>query len=118
QTAGKMQQSALIAAHPELAVGNLAERIKPVGETSKSEQAGAGLDRLSQALLQQFLERNAAYRKRFGFPYILAIKGMGPAQILADFDRRIMNDHKAEFQKALEQIGQIMRFRLEEKVRP
>ena len=78
---------ALVAAHPDLA-GKLA-LAKSLTADSTREQRGAGLDRLSAEELQRFAALNAAYRARFGFPFIMAVKGRSKMEILAAFERRL-----------------------------
>jgi 2-oxo-4-hydroxy-4-carboxy-5-ureidoimidazoline decarboxylase len=108
--ASEAEQLALIRGHPELA-GNAAIAGDLTAE-SRSEQGGAGLDRLTPAQFQQFHALNAAYRQKFGFPFILAVKGRNAAEILEFFAQRVDNDSDAERRTALEQIGKIAGFRL------
>ena len=103
---------ALIRAHPDLAT-----RAKLTMD-SFGEQTGAGLDRLTQAEFKRFTEFNEVYKARFGFPFILAVKGASKVQILAAFESRINNSADMEFETALTQIGRIFRFRLEDRVSP
>ena len=104
------RQRALIDAHPDLA-GRLA-LAKQLTEDSTREQGGAGLDRLTPAELAEFTALNDRYRARFGFPYILAVKGRDKADILANFKSRIDNSVEAEFDEALRQIERIALLRL------
>ena len=106
------RQRAVIAAHPDLA-GRLA-RARELTASSAGEQASAGLDRLSAEEVARFTALNDAYRARFGFPFIMAIKGRGKAEILAAFETRLARAPDAEFAEALRQIEQITRLRLEE----
>jgi 2-oxo-4-hydroxy-4-carboxy-5-ureidoimidazoline decarboxylase len=101
---------ALIRAHPELA-GRTAIAGE-MAEASKREQSGAGLDQCSPAEFAQFQRLNDAYNARFGFPFIIAVKGLSRADILAAFRRRLDNDPQTEFDTALEQIHRIAGFRL------
>jgi OHCU decarboxylase len=103
---------ALIEAHPDLA-GKLALANK-LTQDSTHEQAGAGLDRLSEGELARFTELNAAYRARFGFPFITAVKGRTKDEIAAEFARRLDNDAPKEFATALDQINRIAMFRIQE----
>lgn len=100
----------LLRAHPDLA-GKLALRGELTAE-STSEQAGAGLDQCSPEEFDAFQNLNAAYRERFGFPFILAVKGHDRAGILAAFRRRVSNDREAELREALDQVHRIARLRL------
>ncbi len=102
----------LIRAHPDLAT-----RAKLTAD-STNEQAGAGLDRLSSDDFARFSRFNEAYKTRFGFPFIFAVKGATKHQILAAFEERLGNSPEKEFETALAQILRIFRFRLEDRVSP
>jgi 2-oxo-4-hydroxy-4-carboxy-5-ureidoimidazoline decarboxylase len=104
------EQLALLRAHPDLA-GRAA-----LAPDSAREQAGAGLDSLTAEELAQFHELNARYVARFGFPFILAVKGAGKAAILAAFEQRIGGGVHEERMTALAQVMRIIRFRIEERV--
>jgi 2-oxo-4-hydroxy-4-carboxy-5-ureidoimidazoline decarboxylase len=104
------EQLALIRAHPELA-GKAAVALT---EASAAEQASAGLDRLTQAEFDRFHALNAAYREKFGFPFIICVRLTDKAGILAAMERRLGNDRDTEIATALEQIGEIVRLRLED----
>jgi len=105
------EQLALIRAHPELAgkpaVGG------GLTEASAVEQASAGLDRLNQAEFERFHALNAAYREKFGFPFIICVRLTDKAGILAAMERRLANDRDTEIAAALDEIGEIVRLRLE-----
>ena len=105
------EQLALIRAHPELA--GKAAVDGSLTRASAAEQAGAGLDRLTQAEFDRFHALNAAYRERFGFPFIICVRLTDKAGILAAMERRLANDRETEIATALEQIGEIVRLRLE-----
>lgn len=105
------EQLALIRAHPELA--GKAAVDGTLTDASAAEQASAGLDRLTQAEYDRFHALNAAYRKRFGFPFIICVRLTDRAGILAAMERRLGNDRDAEIAGALAQIGEIVRLRLE-----
>ena len=105
------EQLALIRAHPELA--GKAAVDGALTEASAAEQASAGLDRLTQAEFDRFHALNAAYRERFGFPFIICVRLTDKAGILAAMARRLGNDRDAEIAEALAQIGEIVRLRLE-----
>ena len=106
------QKRSLIMAHPDLA-GKLALAGTLTVE-STHEQAGAGLDRLSPDELAKFSSLNDAYRSRFGFPFIMAVKGKRKADILAAFERRLANDSETETEAALAEIDRIAALRLKE----
>lgn len=108
----KARQLQLINAHPDLA-GKAAVRGQ-LTTASGSEQAGAGIDACSEAQFQRFNQLNNAYRAKFGFPFIMAVKGSNREQILAAFEQRIHHSQEAEFDRALEEINKIALFRLSE----
>lgn len=109
--ASQRAQIDLICAHPDLA--GKAALAGDLTESSTSEQAGAGLDTLSAQEYEQFHELNNAYKSKFGFPFILAVKGHDKHSILKAFQKRLNNDADQEQIEALRQIGEIGRFRLE-----
>ncbi len=111
EAAGEAAQLALLRAHPDLA-GKLAVRGALTPE-STSEQAGAGLDRCSADEFEEFQRLNDAYKARFGFPFILAVKGHDRAGILEAFRRRAGNDPATEIREALDQVHRIARLRLQ-----
>jgi 2-oxo-4-hydroxy-4-carboxy-5-ureidoimidazoline decarboxylase len=104
--APRERKLALIRAHPELA-----SRTK-MADASVQEQAGAGLDQCSPAEFEAFQRLNAAYNARFGFPFIVAVKGLSRADILAAFEARLANDPETEFATAIREIHRIAGFRL------
>ena len=107
---GATRQMTLLRAHPDLA-GKLAVA-GALTDESRGEQAGAGLDQCSPTEFQRFQELNAAYTQRFGFPFILAVKGKSRAEILAAFEARINNAPATEFRTALDQVHRIAYLRL------
>ena len=110
--AGPDRQLALIRAHPDLA--GKAAVAGGLTEDSRNEQAGAGLDQCSEDEFARFRTLNEGYKEKFGFPFIVAVKGMGRAEILDSFAERLENDQDAEFDRALDEIARIARFRLGE----
>lgn len=109
--AGHDRQLALLRAHPELA-GKLAVRGELTVE-SRAEQASARLDQCSPDEFARFTALNAQYSAKFGFPFIIAVRGLQRADILAAFERRIGNDPPEEFRTALVQVHKIARLRLD-----
>jgi 2-oxo-4-hydroxy-4-carboxy-5-ureidoimidazoline decarboxylase len=104
--APQVMQLTLIRAHPELA-----SRAR-MADASVREQSGAGLDQCSPAEFEAFQRLNAAYDARFGFPFIVAVKGLTRADILRAFEARLANDPETEFATAIAQIHRIAGFRL------
>ncbi|HEY3623450.1 MAG TPA: allantoinase PuuE [Roseiarcus sp.] len=106
------QKCALIEAHPDLA-GKFAVAGTLTADSAR-EQASAGLDQLSGGEMHQFSELNDAYRTRFGFPFIMAVKGKNTADILSAFRDRLANDADAETTTALAEIDRIAALRLKD----
>ena len=106
-----MRTGSLIRAHPELAGKAAIDRT--LTDASTAEQASAGLDRLTQAEFDRFHALNAAYRDRFGFPFIICVRKTDKAGILAAMQTRLANDRATELAAALHEIGEIVRLRLE-----
>lgn len=100
----------VLRAHPDLA-GKLAAAKRLTAE-STSEQAGAGLDALTDAERATFTELNETYTDRFGFPFIIAVKGHSKDDILTAFRVRIGNDRATEFETACRQVERIALLRL------
>lgn len=109
--AGQAAQLALLRAHPDLA-GRLA-RGGGLTANSAAEQAGLGLDRLSDAEFDWFDRHNAAYRDRFGFPFIIAVKARTRDSIKDALETRLTNDVGTEIRTALGEVAKIAKFRLE-----
>ncbi len=105
---------ALIRAHPDLA-GRLA-LAKAVTADSNREQASAGLDRLTAEDIARFTALNDAYKAKFAFPFIMAVKGRSSDDILAAFQRRLEHDARTEFETALAEIARIVLSRLEDRM--
>jgi 2-oxo-4-hydroxy-4-carboxy-5-ureidoimidazoline decarboxylase len=111
QRAQEDERLALLRAHPELA-GKAAVRGE-LTEESANEQARAGLAHCSPEEFAQLTELNARYNNRFGFPFILAVKGYDRAGIIREFAARIKNGRDDEIEACVAQIGRITRFRLD-----
>nr|WP_245363109.1 2-oxo-4-hydroxy-4-carboxy-5-ureidoimidazoline decarboxylase [Neorhizobium galegae] len=109
--ASREERLGVLRAHPDLA-GKLAIAGE-LTEDSKKEQAGAGLDRLSAAEHARFTELNTAYTEKFGFPFIIAVKGLTKDDILAAFEKRIHNSIDEEFDTATVQVEKIALLRLQ-----
>jgi 2-oxo-4-hydroxy-4-carboxy-5-ureidoimidazoline decarboxylase len=109
--AGRSAQQALIRAHPDLGA-----KLEALGRASQGEQASAGLDQLDPARRDQLAELNAAYRVKFGFPFIFAVKGADHAAVLAAFEARLPNDLETEFATALREVEKIVANRLDDRV--
>jgi 2-oxo-4-hydroxy-4-carboxy-5-ureidoimidazoline decarboxylase len=101
----------LLNAHPELAGKEARERA--MTQDSTVEQGSAGLDRLSADDFARFDRLNAAYREKFGFPFIIAVRGRTKPEIVAAFERRLENEPGTELDAALNEIAAITWMRME-----
>jgi 2-oxo-4-hydroxy-4-carboxy-5-ureidoimidazoline decarboxylase len=111
RAAPRARQLALIRAHPDLA-----GRAAVAGEltaASRSEQAGAGLGRLTPEEHAALTAANARYADRFGFPFVICVRGHTKETILAALAARVERPPEAEFETALDEIAAIARVRLE-----
>lgn len=100
----------LIRAHPDLAGrAALAGELTP---ESTGEQASAGLDRLTPGDLARVSRLNAAHRERFGFPFVICVRGRSVAEILAAADARLAADPETERATAIDEIAAIIALRL------
>jgi len=112
--AGQEAQIKLVRAHPELA-GKAAVRGELTAESTR-EQAGAGLDQCTAEEFQRLQDLNAAYNRKFGFPFILAVRGYDRHGIIDAFARRLDNEPEVELQTCINQIHRIAQFRLNDLV--
>ena len=108
--ASEAERLGVLRAHPDLA-GKLAISGELTAD-SRNEQAGAGLDRLSPGEHARFTQLNSAYTEKFGFPFIIAVKGLNRYDILSAFETRIDNDAAQEFATATGQVEKIAWLRL------
>ena len=104
-------QLALLRKHPDLA--GKAALAGELTHASSNEQTNAGLDQLTPPELERFLALNLCYRDKFGFPFIMAVKNAQKTQILAAFEARLPHSEQVEFRRALDEVHQIARFRLD-----
>ena len=109
--AATQRQLELIRAHPDLA--GKAQLAGELSADSTAEQAGAGLDQCSPDEFERFQSLNSAYRDKFGFPFVMAVRGSTRHEIIAAFAERLENDYDLEFETALAEIHKIARLRLD-----
>jgi 2-oxo-4-hydroxy-4-carboxy-5-ureidoimidazoline decarboxylase len=107
---GREQQLALLRAHPDL--GTRAR----LTAASTGEQTGAGLDRLTPDEFDRLHELNTAYREKFGFPFLFAVKGKTKHDILVALEDRLRATVDEEFAEALRQVSRIAWLRLRDVV--
>ena len=96
--ASRERQLALICAHPDLA--GKAAVAGELTDESTHEQASAGLDQCSPEEYERFQALNRAYRRKFGFPFVMAVRGSSRSEILDAFGQRLQNDYDLEFETA------------------
>lgn len=112
--ASEDEQLQLIRAHPQLA--SRAAIRGELTESSNREQSGAGLTQCSEQEFALLTRLNADYQQRFGFPFIIAVRGHDRSSIIAAMQARLQREYAAERAEALQQIGRIGEFRLAELV--
>jgi 2-oxo-4-hydroxy-4-carboxy-5-ureidoimidazoline decarboxylase len=112
--AGEAAQLKLVRAHPELA-GKAAVRGELTAESTR-EQSGAGLNLCTPEEFDRLQSLNARYNEKFGFPFILAVRGYDRHGIIAEFARRVENSPEVELQTCINQIHRIAQFRLDDLV--
>ena len=98
----------ILNSHPDLAIA------KGLTKDSKNEQKGASLNQCTEEEFEEFKKLNEQYKKKFGFPFIIAVKGKNKGEILNNFRQRITNDINLEFEEAKKQVKKIASFRLSE----
>jgi OHCU decarboxylase len=112
RSASQEERLGVLTAHPDLA-GKLAEARRLTKE-STLEQSSAGLDALTDAERERFSKLNAAYVAKFGFPFIIAVRGRTKDEILSAFESRVDNDRATEFATACNQVERIALLRLQD----
>lgn len=108
------EKLAFIRAHPDLA--GKAARARDLEPDSTREQASAGLDRLSDTDFTLFMDLNRRYRKKFGFPFIIAVRNHTLDSIIEAFRRRLGSDPQTEMAEALTNIERIVSLRVAERI--
>ena len=98
----------ILNAHPDLAIE------KKLTEDSKNEQKNASLNQCTNEEFVEFRKLNNEYKKKFGFPFIIAVKGKNKSEILDNFRKRTNNKINLEFKEAKEQVKKIANSRLSE----
>ncbi len=98
----------ILNSHPDLAVK------KKLTKESENEQANANLNQCTNEEFEEFNNLNKKYKKKFGFPFIIAVKGKNKNEILNIFRQRITNNINLEFEEAKKQVKKIATFRLSE----
>ena len=110
-TSTKENQLKILKAHPDLADKTKIGSLTP---DSKKEQSNAGLDQCSEEEFNEFKNLNNEYKKKFGFPFIYAVKGKEKKEILSNFRQRSLNNIDVEFIEAKKQVKKIASLRINE----
>ena len=111
ENANKKKQLITINAHPDLADKT---KIGSLTAESNKEQAGVGLDQCTEEEFEEFKKLNETYKKKFGFPFIYAVKNKSKKEILSNFRQRVSYDISVEFNEAIKQVKKIASLRLNE----
>jgi len=111
ENATKESQIEVLKAHPDLANKT---KIDSLTTDSKNEQSSAGLDKCTPEEFNEFKNLNFEYKKKFGFPFIFAVKDKSKLEILSNFRKRISCDINIEFEEAKQQVKIIANLRLNE----
>ena len=109
ESSSKEKKLKILNDHPDL--GDKA-KISSLTDDSQKEQKNAGLDQCTKEEFSEFKKLNDSYKK-FGFPFILAVKGKGKIEILDNFRKRINSEPQTEFEEAIKQVKKIASLRLE-----
>ena len=104
----KKRHLEILKSHPDLAVE------KKLTKDSRNEQKNVSLDQCTNGEYREFKKLNEEYKKKFGFPFIIAVKGKNKEEILNSFRQRITNNINSEFEEAKKQVKKIASFRLSE----
>lgn len=110
EAASQDQQLELLRAHPDLGDQT------GITDASKEEQSSAGLDQLTPDQYEAFQQLNERYRERFGFPFIMAVKGASPSEIRAAMEQRVEHSESEEFRTALSEVHTIASLRIDEQI--
>jgi 2-oxo-4-hydroxy-4-carboxy-5-ureidoimidazoline decarboxylase len=111
--ASEAEKISLITSHPDLAGKASVEGT--LSDTSKREQAAAGLDRLTPEEFSAFHQYNSAYKDRFGFPFVICARENTKESILSAFQSRLENERTAEIETGVGEVLKILRLRLIDK---
>jgi len=110
ENSSKEKKLEILNAHPDLANKTKISSLTP---DSKKEQNSAGLDQCTEDEFNEFKKLNDDYKK-FGFPFILAVKGKNKNEILNSFRKRVSSKPEIEFNEAIKQVKKIASLRLED----
>ena len=106
----KIEKLNLIRAHPEL--GNKLQKTKKLTRFSQEEQKSVGLDQCTEEEFKILTSLNKEYRSKFGFPFIIAVKGLSKNYIIENMKKRIKNNQEEEFNTAISEVHKIAKLRI------
>ena len=109
EAADNQNKLKILNSHPDLADKTKIGLLTP---DSNKEQNSAELDQCTDEEFNQFKNLNSEYKNKFGFPFILAVKGKKRSEILLNFKKRVLSDKKTEFDEGVAQVIQIANLRL------
>jgi len=109
--ANNQKKLKILNSHPDLADK---AKIGSLTPDSYKEQSKAGLDQCNEKEFNEFKNLNLKYKNKFGFPFIIAVKGRNKSEILINFRKRVLSNREIEFDEAIKQVKQIASLRLEE----
>ena len=101
----------ILNSHPDLADK---AKIGSLTPDSNKEQSNIGLDQCTEKEFNEFKNLNLEYKNKFGFPFIIAVKGKNKSEILVNFKKRLLSNKKTEFGEAVKEVKQIVSLRLDE----
>ena len=111
ENADNQEKLKILSSHPDLADKTKIGTLTP---DSNKEQNNVGLDQCTEEEFNKFKNLNFEYKNKFGFPFILAVKGRKKSEILLNFKKRVLSNKKTEFDEGIMQVIQIANWRLEE----
>ena len=111
ENTSKKKQLIILNAHPDLADKTKISFLTP---DSRKEQTNVGLDQCTEEEFEEFKNLNEKYKKKFGFPFIYAVKNKSKKEILSNFRQRVSYDISVEFNEAKKQVKKIASLRLNE----
>ena len=111
ENANNQNKLKILNSHPDLADKTKIGSLTP---DSNKEQSNAGLDQCTEEEFNEFKNLNLKYKNKFGFRFIIAVKGRNKSEILANFKKRVLSNKKIEFDQAVKQVKQIASLRLDE----
>jgi len=111
ENADNQEKLKILSSHPDLADKTKIGTLTP---DSNKEQNNVGLDQCTEEEFNKFKNLNFEYKNKFGFPFILAVKGRKKSEILLNFKKRDLSNKKTEFDEGITQVIQIANLRLEE----